>query len=304
MTEATIVPAVVANRLEPMARDKTSRRKWLNPVLLSGLIVLGVVLLIVIVTPLVSPYSPTEPDFTEPTFAGPSLSHPLGTDNFGRDTFTRLAYGGRTDLVIAIAGTSVTVIVGGFIGLVAGYFGGRLDSVTMRIVDFTLALPYLVLVIGIIAILGTTPLDVPGFGPLPVNIIYAIWLVGWVIYTRLVRAEVLLAKHLEYVDAARVTGLGHVGVMFRHIFPNIVTVVIVYAMADMVLNILLASSLSFLGIGQQPPNPEWGLMVQEARDFFLRDWRMMAYPGLAVLLTGIAFGLIGDGLAQALRPKG
>jgi peptide/nickel transport system permease protein len=164
----------------------------------------------------------------------------------------------------------------------------------MRLVDFTLTMPYLVLVIAIVAILG------PGTE----NIVYAIWLVGWVAYARIVRAETLVARRQEYVEAARVVGMGTQRIVLRHILPNVAAAALVYAMADMVLNILLASSLSFLGLGTQPPNPEWGLMVAEARDFFLRDWRLMTYPGLAVLVTGAALGLIGDGLAQALRPKG
>lgn len=284
-------------------RRRISRR-WFNPVLVSGLIVLAIMVAFVTVGPLVSPYSPTEPSFDQPTFANPSWQHPLGTDNFGRDTATRLAYGGRTDFVIAIAGTLVTVILGLLVGLVAGFYGGWLDAVLMRLVDFTLALPYLVLVIGIVAVLGTTPVEVPGLGPLPVNVLFAIWLVGWVTYARLVRGEVLVAKNMEYVDAARVCGASTTRLILRHITPNVLAIVIIYAMADVVLNILLLSSLSFLGLGQQPPYPEWGLMVSEARDFFLRDWRMMTYPGLAVLITGAAFGLIGDGLTQALRPKG
>jgi peptide/nickel transport system permease protein len=290
------------------APDKTSRRwisrRWLNPVLIAGLIVLGLMLIFVIVGPLVSPYSPTEPAFDQPTFASPSWAHPLGTDNFGRDNATRLAYGGRTDFVIAIVGTLVTVIVGLLVGLIAGFYGGWIDTLLMRLVDFTLALPYLVLVIGIIAVLGTTPTDVPLLGPLPVNVIFAIWLIGWVTYARLVRGEVLVAKNMEYVDAARVCGASTTRLILRHITPNVMAIVIIYAMADIVLNILLLSSLSFLGLGQQPPYPEWGLMVSEARDFFLRDWRLMTYPGIAVLITGAAFGLIGDGLTQALRPKG
>ncbi|TXG83579.1 MAG: ABC transporter permease [Thermomicrobiales bacterium] len=279
-------------------------RRWRNPVLAAGLALLSLMLCFVIVGPMISPYSPTEPAFDQPTFADPSWSHPLGTDNFGRDTATRLAYGGRTDFVIAIVGTLLTVIVGLIIGLVAGFQGGKLDTLLMRVVDFTLALPYLVLVIGIIAVLGTAPTVIPGFGPLPVNVIFAIWLIGWVTYARLVRGEVLVAKNMEYVDAARVCGASTTRLILRHITPNVLGIVIIYAMADIVLNILLLSSLSFLGLGQQPPYPEWGLMVSEARDFFLRDWRMMTYPGLAVLITGAAFGLIGDGLNQALRPKG
>ncbi len=286
-----------------VARRWVSTR-WMNPVLMAGLFVLALMLIFVIVGPIVSPYSPTDPAFDQPTFAGPSLAHPLGTDNFGRDNATRLAYGGRTDFVIAIVGTLVTVIVGLLVGLIAGFYGGKIDSLLMRIVDFTLALPYLVMVIGIIAVLGTTPTEVPFLGPLPVNVIIAIWLIGWVTYARLVRGEVLLAKNMEYVDAARVCGASTTRLILRHITPNVMAIVIIYAMADIVLNILLLSSLSFLGLGQQPPYPEWGLMVSEARDFFLRDWRLMTYPGIAVLITGAAFGLIGDGLTQALRPKG
>jgi peptide/nickel transport system permease protein len=155
-------------------------------------------------------------------------------------------------------------------------------------------MPYLILVIAIVSILG------PG----TTNIIYAIWIVGWVAYARIVRSETLVVRRLEYVDAARVLGMSDFRVMLRHILPNVSAAALVYSMGDMVLNILLASSLSFLGLGTVPPNPEWGLMVAEARDFFLRDWRLMTYPGLAVLVTGAALGLIGDGLAQALRPKG
>jgi peptide/nickel transport system permease protein len=269
------------------------KRSFINPLLVVGFGILAVLTAIFMVYPMISPYSPTDPNFLEPTFASSSWAHPLGTDNFGRDTLTRLAYGGRVDLVIAFVATIMTLIVGGFLGLLSGYFGGWFDSLLMRLVDFTLTMPYLVLVIAIVAILG------PGTW----NIVYAIWLVGWVAYARIVRAETLVASRLEYVDAARVLGMGQSRIMVRHILPNVVSAAIVFAMADMVLNVLVASSLSFLGLGVQPPNPEWGLMVAEARDFFLRDWRMMTYPGLAVLILGAGLGLIGDGLAQALRPK-
>jgi peptide/nickel transport system permease protein len=275
------------------AKRRANKRSFLNPLLVVGFTILGILTAIFIVFPMVSPYSPTDPNFLEPTFAPSSWAHPLGTDNFGRDTLTRLAYGGRIDLIIAFVATIVTLIVGGFLGLLSGYYGGWFDSLLMRLVDFTLTMPYLVLVIAIVAILG------PGTW----NIVYAIWLVGWVAYARIVRAETLVASRLEYVDAARVLGMSQMRIMVRHILPNVVSAAIVFSMADMVLNVLVASSLSFLGLGVQPPNPEWGLMVAEARDFFLRDWRLMTYPGLAVLILGAGLGLIGDGLAQALRPK-
>jgi peptide/nickel transport system permease protein len=279
-----------------VAKPLTSsgRSRVLNPLLIVGLVIVGLVTVCVVIYPLLSPYSPTEPDFSQPTFADPSWSHPLGTDNFGRDTLTRLAYGGRVDLVIALAATLVTLVVGSALGLLSGYVGGWFDSLLMRLVDFTLTIPYLILVIAIVAILGTGTW----------NIVYAIWLVGWVAYARIIRAETLVARKLEYVEAARVIGMSQLRIMLRHIVPNVISAALIFAMADMVLNILVSSSLSFLGLGVQPPNPEWGLMVAEARDFFLRDWRLMTYPGLAVLIVGAGFGLIGDGLAQALRPKG
>ncbi|MFM8593298.1 MAG: ABC transporter permease [Chloroflexota bacterium] len=273
---------------------RRSRARWLNRNLVWGLVIIGLVTAFVVVYPLVSPWNPVDPDFTQPTFAPSSWQHPLGTDNFGRDTLTRLAYGGRIDLVVALAATIVTMVIGGLLGLWAGYRGGLTDSLLMRLVDFTVTMPYLVLVIAIVAVLG----------PSEWNIVIAIWIVGWVAYARIVRGETLVAKRMEYVEAARVGGMSDGGIMLRQILPNVVTTALVFMMADMVLNILVATSLSFLGLGVQPPRPEWGVMVAEARDFFLRDWRLMTYPGLAVVITGAGFGLIGDGLAQALRPKG
>lgn len=270
------------------------RRPRPNLLLVGGLALLGLIVAFVVAYPMLSPYEPTLPDFAAGTFLGPSLAHPLGTDNFGRDTLTRLAYGGRVDLAIAGLATLITLVVGGLLGLLAGFAGGWVDAFIMRVVDVTLTMPYLVMVIAVVAVLG------PG----TVNILYAICIVGWVTYARIVRGETLVSRQQEYVEAARVTGLGDGRIMLRHILPNVVSTAVVYATADMVLNILLASSLSFLGLGAQPPNAEWGLMVAEARDFFLRDWRLMTWPGLAVLVTGAALGLIGDGLAQALRPKG
>jgi peptide/nickel transport system permease protein len=269
------------------------RKRWLNSSLLAGAGILAVIFFFCLIYPFFSPYSATEPDFSQPTFARPSWDHPLGTDNFGRDTLTRLAVGGRVDLVIAFSGTIVTLIVGGVIGLGSGFFGGLFDTLVMRFVDFTVTIPDLILLIAMVAILGTGTRQ----------IVYAIWLTGWIAYARIVRAETLVQRKLEYVEAARVMGMSDRRIMARHILPNVTSAAIVFAMADMVLNILTASSLSFLGLGVQPPNAEWGLMVAEARDFFLRDWRLMTYPGIAVLITGAGFGLIGDGLAQALRPK-
>lgn len=268
--------------------------RYRNTTLVSGTVLFLMLALVILFYPMISPWSATEPDFTQPTFAPSSWDHPLGTDNFGRDVLTRMAEAGRIDLLIALLATSVTLVVGAALGLITGFFGGWFDTLIMRLVDFTLAIPTLILVIAIVAVLGIGTS----------NIIFAIWLVGWVTYTRVVRSETMVARELEYVEAARVIGLSNSRIMTRHILPNVIVSAVVFAMADVVLNILLCSSLSFLGLGVQSPTPEWGLMVAEARDFFLKDWRLMTYPGIAVLIFGVAFSLIGDGLAQALRPRG
>ncbi|MFM9107518.1 MAG: ABC transporter permease [Chloroflexota bacterium] len=296
MSDAAPSPASLATLAGAATPPPAGKRRarWLNRSLGLGAAITLLLAAFCLIYPLASPWNPVDPDFTQPTFAAPSLAHPLGTDNFGRDTLTRLAWGGRVDLMVAFAATLVTLVIGSLLGLLAGYRGGWIDSVLMRFVDFTVTMPYLVLVIAVVAVLG----------PSQWNIVYAIWLVGWVAYARIVRGETLIARNLEYVEAARVAGMSDARIMLRQILPNVATAALVFAMADMVLNILVASSLSFLGLGVQPPNPEWGLMVAEARDFFLRDWRLMTYPGLAVLVAGAGFGLIGDGLAQALRPKG
>ncbi|MGC4192308.1 MAG: ABC transporter permease [Thermomicrobiales bacterium] len=290
-TDAVTQPLASAAKERP---TRPRRSLWTrNPSLVAGLTVLVILLAIIVIVPAVSPYSTTDPDFSQPTFADPSRDHLLGTDNFGRDIFTRLAAGGRIDLLIAVVATGVTLIVGTILGLVTGFFGGWIDTIIMRVVDLTVAIPTLVLVIALVAILGTGTM----------NIIYAIWMVGWVTYARIVRGETIVARRMEYVEAARVIGMGNGRIMWRHIVPNVIVAAIIFAMADVVLNILLSSSLSFLGLGVQSPNPEWGLMVSEARDFFLKDWRLMTYPGIAILITGAAFGLIGDGLGQALRRR-
>lgn len=275
-----------------MTFAKAKRRWRVTPPLIVGAIILALILVAVIVGPMISPYNPIKPNLVD-TFAHISWSHPLGTDNFGRDILTRILYGGRVDLMIAALATSVTVVAGSLLGSLAGFYGGWWETIIMRAVDIAIAFPFLVLVIALVAMLG------PGRN----NIFIAIWMVGWLTYARIVRGEVLSVKRREYVEAARVNGLSDFRIIVRHIMPNVITPVIVYAMADFVLNILAASSLSFLGLGVQPPNAEWGLMIAEGRDFFLVAWQLTTLPGLAILIVGIAFALLGDGLADLLRPQ-
>jgi peptide/nickel transport system permease protein len=196
--------------------------------------------------------------------------------------------------MIGVFATLVTLIVGSAIGLAAGYYGGRLDRVVMRVIDVVVAFPFFVLVIGLVAMLGA------GLR----NMFIAVWLVGWITYARIVRGEVLFVRTREYVEAARVIGASDRGIIVRHVLPNVITPAIIFSMTDVVLNILLGSSLSFLGLGAQPPAPEWGLMIAEGRTFLATAWWMSAIPGLAIVITGVAFSLIGDGLADVLRPGG
>ncbi len=279
-------------RMRP-ARVEGWRRAVRSPTLVIGAILMAAIVSAAAAAPLLTPYDPAQLDL-ERTFEGPSRDHPLGTDNFGRDLLTRLLYGARIDLAIGVFATSVTLVVGTVLGLVAGYYGGWWDVIIMRIVDIVVAFPFFVLVIGLVAMLGT------GLR----NMFIAIWLVGWIAYARIVRGETLHVRTREFVEAARVIGSLDRRVILRHVLPNVVTPAIVFSMSDVVLNILLGSSLSFLGLGAQPPAPEWGLMIAEGRTFLATAWWLSAMPGLAILITGVAFSLVGDGLADVLRPGG
>ena len=173
----------------------------------------------------------------------------------------------------------------------AGYLGGRVDSILMRLVDLFFAFPFLVLIIAIVAMLG----------PSIFNMFVAIWITSWVSYARIMRAQTVVAKKQQYVLAARALGYGPLRVMFRHILPNTASAVIIFSMVDAVGNIILAASLGFLGLGAQPPSPEWGAMISDGQNYILSSWWLAAMPGLAVVFVGVAFSLIGDGLADLLR---
>jgi peptide/nickel transport system permease protein len=254
---------------------------------------IGVVLLILPVAlgPLVLPYAPNDLDLSS-RLLPPSSAHWLGTDNFGRDLLTRLLHAGRVDLQICIFATLYTFFIGSTLGALAGFYEGRLDAVLMRLLDVLLAFPTLVLVIAIVAMLG------PGLFSLYV----AIGLVGWVPYARLVRGEVIVTKHMDYVLAARALGCNDGQLIWRHLLPNALAPAIVFAASDAIFNILAAASLGFLGLGVRPPDPEWGTLIAEGRSFYLTHPGLVIFPGLALSVTGLIFSLLGDGLTDALRP--
>jgi peptide/nickel transport system permease protein len=284
-TTAVVAPATTESVTPRGARNKGKR---VNGTLVTGAALLLVITLVAIVGPFVMPYSPE--GFGMP-LQPPSPEHPFGTDNFGRDIATRVVYTAHLNSLIGIVPTAITFVVGIIVGSIAGYFGGKVDSVVMRIVDVVVAFPFIVLVIGIVAMLG------PGLR----NLFIGIALVGWVAYARLVRGEILVAKNQEYVLAAKTLGNGSARIIGRHILPNVIAPAVVFAMSDAVLNILLGAALSFLGLGVQPPTPEWGSMIQEARNFIRQAWWMPTFPGLAIIVVGIAFSVLGDGLAERLQ---
>jgi peptide/nickel transport system permease protein len=257
-----------------------------------GLAMLFLAIAAITLAPILVSQSPNTIDALHPLAPPLTPGHLLGTDQFGRDVLSRILYGGRIDLAIAFGATIVTLVGGTAIGLTAGYLGGRWDSILMRLVDLFFAFPFLVLVIAIIAMLG----------PSIFNMFVAIWITSWVAYARIMRAQTVVAKRQQYVLAARALGYGHLRVMFRHILPNTASAVIVFSMVDAVGNIILAASLGFLGLGAQPPSPEWGTMISDGQNYILTSWWLATIPGLAVVFVGIAFSLIGDGLADLLRP--
>jgi len=276
-----------ATRAAGRRRSITRRRLTL----IAGLVMLGIAIAAVALAPVLVSQSPTTIDPLHPLARPLTPGHLLGTDQFGRDLLARILYGGRIDLAIAFGATGVTLVGGTFIGLIAGYLGGRVDSFLMRLVDLFFAFPFLVLIIAIVAMLG----------PSIFNMFVAIWITSWVSYARIMRAQTVVAAKQQYVLAARALGYGSLRVMFRHILPNAASAVIIFSMVDAVGNIILAASLGFLGLGAQPPSPEWGAMISDGQNYVLSAWWLATIPGLAVVFLGVAFSLVGDGLADLLR---
>ena len=261
--------------------------------LVAGGLMLGLLVAGALLGPALSPYDPNAHDFDR-LLAPPSLAHPFGTDNFGRDVLTRVLYGAAIDLRIGLLAVLFPFAFGSLLGAAAGYHGRWVDTAVMRAVDVITAVPFLVLVIAIVAFLG------PG----EPNIFVAIGAVEWVIYARLVRGEVLREKSLDYVAAGRALGYGRWRLLLGHVLPNAVPPAVIYLASDVVLVILTTASLGFLGLGVRPPAPEWGMMIADGREFLASGWWVAAMPGFACMYTGLAFILLGDGVADLLRVRG
>ncbi|MFL5845632.1 MAG: ABC transporter permease [Solirubrobacteraceae bacterium] len=241
-------------------------------------------------------------DFGEPT--GPSGAHLFGVDERGRDVLARVIYGARVSLEVAFIATAITLIVGVSVGMIAGYYRGKLDTVISRIMDLFLAFPVLVLAVG----LGVACADGCDFGPFSIEpglpvVIFVISLTGWPYIARIVRGQVLSLREREFVEASRSLGAPNRRIIFREILPNLVAPIIVYGTILIPQNILYEAALSFLGVGVPPKQPSWGAMISDASSIFQDAWWFMLFPGLFLLITVLAFNIVGDGLQDALNPK-
>ncbi len=266
-----------------MKRDKSG---------LAGAVIILALILSAFLAPVLTPYEPVKQNLGE-MLSAPSLHHPLGTDRYGRDVLTRILYGCQYALIIGVGVVAIQLVVGVSLGLTAGYFGGFIESVIMRFTDVFLSIPSIVLAVTIAGFLG---------GGVQ-NVIITIGCIGWRDYARLVRGEVLSAKERTYVEAARAVGCGHLRIMLHHILPHTVGPVIAYSAFAAGVAILWAAALSFLGLGAQPPTPEWGAMLADGREDMRDAWWIATFPGLAIMLVVLGFNFFGDALRNALDPK-
>jgi len=277
---------------EPRARGSRWSRLWTYPTLTVGAMLFTLILLAIIFGPMFTHWGPDTQDLTS-ILQGPSWHHWLGTDELGRDELTRLLYAGRTDIKVGVLAVIFPFCFGSTIGMIAGFYGGWLDWIVMRIVDVLVAFPFYVLVIALVFVVGT--------GTRGIYIAFGI--ADWVVYARTTRAATLVVRESEYVAAARVGGLSDPRILARHVLPNVITQAIVYSMTDIVLVIVAIVTLGFLGLGVQPPTPDWGVMINDGQSFITSQWTLATLPGIAVALTGLSLSLIGDGLADALRAR-
>lgn len=263
-----------------------------SPLNLAGVVLIAVFLFLVAFGSLLAPHDPVQPNVAV-KLQPPSSTYWFGTDELGRDILSRVMSGAKYSLGVAFIILSIAVLVGTFVGLIAGYAGGIVDELLMRVTDLFLAFPALVLAMAIAATLGRT-LE---------NTVIALTVVYWPWYARLVRGQVLWLKEREFVEAARAIGASPLRILGRHILPNTLAVVIVQLTLDVGYAVLATAGLSFIGLGAQPPTPEWGTMIAGARTFFREAWWYITFPGLALTLTVLGFNLLGDGLRDFLDPR-
>ncbi len=306
MTEHThaISPtaALATNGLDRALAPRSSARRTLwsdafarlrrNPGAVLGATGLILLILLAILAPVLTTHDPTEMVPRE-RLQAPNPQHWLGTDTFGRDILTRLMYGARISLLVGVISVTISVLIGVSMGLAAGYYGGWMDTLTMRLIDVMLAFPGILLALAIVAIMG------PGL----LNVMIAVGVAAVPTYARVVRGAVLSTKQNAYVEAALVVGCEHLRVLVRHILPNVLAPIIVIATLRVGSAIITGAALSFLGLGAQPPTPEWGAMLTEGRNALRVAWWITTFPGVAIMITVLSMNLLGDGLRDALDPR-
>jgi peptide/nickel transport system permease protein len=288
--------AVLEGRLVPPGRERgvgVAARQ--NPLLAVGAVLCLAIAVAAAFAPLIAPFPADAGDATHPleTLEAPSSVHPFGTDQVGRDVFSRVVYGARISPVIALLVLAISCVIGIPLGIAAGYFGGVVDEVIMRVTDVFLAFPALLLALAFAAVMQ----------PSITNTVIAISVSWWPWYTRIVRGQAASVAGRPFVESARAMGIPHRRILLRHVLPNSITPVIVQVSLDVGGVILTASALSFLGLGAQDPTPDWGLMVSQGQQFFTTHWWLVTFPGAAILLTAVAFNLLGDGLRDVLDPR-
>jgi len=279
-------------RATPTAGHRLLRRLRRERKATVGLVIVALLVLLALVGPAVAPYNPDRSDFGP--LVAPSPAHPMGTDSYGRDLLSRVVVGARVSVSVGILAALLALAVGGLLGLVAGYYGGWVDSLVSRFVDLLWSFPVIVLAVGMVAIFGA------GFR----NVVIAVALAYVDDFARIVRAETLALREEEFTTAARAAGATDGRIMGRHILPNQVAPIMVQLTFAVGLGILSESTLSFLGLGVQPSTPTWGLALNEGRDFVRQAWWISVFPGLAIVLTVLSLNLFGDGLRDALDVKG
>jgi peptide/nickel transport system permease protein len=257
-----------------------------------GLAIAVLFLVLTVAAPLIAPYDPYDQDLSS-ALEAPSSDHPFGTDQYGRDTLSRVIYGTRTALLAIVMADVLALVVGGSLGLVAGFSGGRIDALIMRVVDVLLAFPYLLLALIIVAALG----------PSLTNTVIAIGIIYTPQYARLMRGQVLRVQTADFVVAARSIGAGRLRVMLRHILPNSFTPVLVLATLQSGGVVVETAGLSFLGLGAQPPSPDWGALLADGHGYFLTAWWIATFPGLAIFAVVVGFNLLGDALRDQYDPQ-
>jgi peptide/nickel transport system permease protein len=288
---AVVVPAAVVRPMRSPAADVVRRLRRSKGAVI-GSIILGLLVVIAILAPLLAPFDPAIQD-VDARLQPPGASHWLGTDLYGRDVLSRILHGARISLRVGLMSVAIGCSVGLVLGLTAGYYRGWTDTIIMRFIDAMLAFPSLLLALSLVAVLG---------GSLR-NVMIAVGISSVPGYTRLVRGTVLSARENVYIEAARALGCANRLIMFRHILPNVFAPILVLATLGTASTIIVASALSYLGMGAQPPTPEWGLMLSEGRSYLRRAWWISTFPGLAIMVTTLAINLLGDGLRDALDPR-